>query len=68
MADRKMQISLYSAVLFLVISSPQLYKFTDKIFSTLGVDLADLNGCPTTQGLLLHTIVFGIVVYLSMRR
>ena len=63
-----MQTVLIAAILFLVISSPQLYKLVDKLLAPLGVDFADINGCPTLQGQLLHTAVFALAVYLLLNQ
>ena len=69
MADKNIQHALLSAVLFLVLASPQLYKFTDKLFANLGIDVCDVHGCPTNMGLLIHAVIFGgIVLVLSKKR
>ena len=52
-----MLIYLLFLVLFLVISSPIVYKFTNSIFKNICI-LASKDGCPTLCGLLVHTIVF----------
>lgn len=52
-----MLIYLLFLVLFLVVSSPIVYKFTNSIFKNICI-LASKDGCPTLCGLLVHTIVF----------
>ena len=59
---QKLSISASSALLFLIVNLPIIYQLTDKIFGGL---LSD-NKCPTTKGILLHTLVFFLVTYLSM--
>lgn len=60
--QKKVMISLFSALLFLLISSPFMYKLTNSVFAG---KLAS-NGCPNWYGLVLHTLVFFLVVFGSM--
>ena len=60
----KLSISVFSAVLFLVVNLPQTYQLTNKIIP--GTVLS--NGCPTALGLLVHALVFFGVSFLSMGR
>ena len=62
---QKAKISFYSALIFFFLSSPLLYKFVQNLFGAY-VMVSDENGCPTNQGLLLHTAVFFTVVFISM--
>jgi hypothetical protein len=70
--SRKATAALTAALLFFVISSPFTYRLVDSIvggvvgavvpqFTTL-FKIAEA-GCPTNYGLLVHSAVFGIVVY-----
>ena len=59
---KKVMISMFAALIFLIISSPYMYNLTNKIF--LG-KLA-MNGCPTLLGLGVHTFVFFLIVLGSM--
>lgn len=65
MASLAVQISatIQSVILFLVISAPFTYKLTDGLLGGLVGKLADGSGCPTTTGLVVHAIVFGLIVY-----
>ena len=54
--DPRIIYSLQSALLFFIIASPQVYAITGKLFSTKGTPL-----------IALHSVVFGVVVYLLMR-
>lgn len=57
----KWKYSLYSALLFFVFSSPEMYKLTTHILPTSN------NGCPTSVGLFVHTIVFMLAIYGFMK-
>jgi hypothetical protein len=54
--DSRIIYSLQSALLFFIIASPQLYSLTGKLFK--------LKGNPL---IVLHSLVFGILVYALMR-
>lgn len=57
---QKLRISLLSGATALAVSLPQVYNITNKAVSTFE------NGCPTAKGLLLHTLVFFVITYLTM--
>jgi hypothetical protein len=62
---KKISISLWSALLFLLISHKQTYKLTGKLFSKLKLKL--LKGDEITLiGYVLHAIVFALIVRISM--
>ena len=56
---------LYVTLLFLVVSAPVTYKFTNSIFKKVCV-LASKTGCPTACGLLVHAVVFALLLALGM--
>ena len=60
--QQKISISAGSAFLFVLVNLPQTYKLTNSILpiQTYSQD------CPTDRGLLIHTLVFFILSYLSM--
>lgn len=73
MLSSKVKHSVALALLFFVVSSPYTYKLVDKVVSTLVGNLmpslAHLfkiaeGGCPTTYGLAVHSVVFGLAAYL----
>jgi hypothetical protein len=68
MADssKKWQISVFSAFIFIVVIHPYTYLFTQKMLGGLLGKLADSSGCPTTRGLLLHTLVYILLIRGSM--
>jgi len=55
--------TLQSMVLFLLVSAPFAYRFTNSLLSGVIGRLADASGCPTTLGLAVHALVFGLCVY-----
>jgi hypothetical protein len=70
--SRKAQAALTAALLFFVVSSPFTYRLVDSIvgglvgaivpqFTTL-FKIAEA-GCPTNYGLLVHSLVFGLVAF-----
>ena len=70
--SRKAQAALTAALLFFVVSSPFTYRLVDSVvgglvgaivpqFTTL-FKIAEA-GCPTNYGLLVHSLVFGLVAF-----
>jgi hypothetical protein len=61
-------IPLFTALAFLIVGSPVVYKFTDsKIATPLKWDFATPAGVPTRSGLIIHAIVLGILTYVFLR-
>ena len=63
---KKWVISVSSGVLFFIIASPLLFKIVNYLTSRLGVSILDYQGKPNMIGYILHTIVFILIVRLSM--
>lgn len=63
---KKWQISIFSAFIFILVINPYTYIFTQKMLGGLLGKIAETNGCPTTRGLVLHTIVYILLVRSSM--
>lgn len=61
--QEKLMISLWSALLFILIASPFLFKFVNGL---LGGSIASSDGLPNVYGLIVHGLVFFLIVYLSM--
>lgn len=59
---QKIYITIKVALIFLLISSSFMYKLTNDI----GLKTLDSSNHPTALGYILHTIVFGLIVFLSM--
>ena len=56
--------ALYVTILFLVVSMPVTYKFTNALLKGVCV-LASKNGCPTICGILVHALVFLLLLRLG---
>jgi hypothetical protein len=61
----KFKYSLYSALAFFLLASPQMFSLVQKIFGSV-VSIADANGCPSPIGLVIHTGVFLVLLYIMM--
>ena len=64
-SSEKWNITLFSAVLFLLVVNPYTYNLTQSLFSKILGPIA-INGCPTMVGLMLHTVVYILLVRYSM--
>ena len=65
--SKKWSISIYSGLLFFIIASPLLFKLVNKLtISSINVSILDENGNPNMIGLLIHTLVFILIVRISM--
>lgn len=62
--SEKILYSFQASLLFFIIASPFMYNFTNKLLKS--IVQVNLNGSPTLNGLILHSIVFGLIVYLLM--
>jgi hypothetical protein len=58
--EQKFTISLLSALLFFIVANPDTFRLMRSI---LGSWVSGPNGCPTTAGLILHTIVFMLITW-----
>lgn len=61
MASLTVQVALFSALLFVIVSSQPVYQITNKVSTKLR--LADAAGNPTRAGLVAHALVFFGVMY-----
>ena len=59
----KIRATIQSVIIFIIVSLPFTYKLTNRL---LGGKLADASGCPTTLGLIVHALVFGLIIYCLM--
>ena len=72
MLGAKVTHAVVLSLLFFVVSSPYTYKLVDQVVSTVAgnlfpslahlVKIAE-GGCPTTYGLVVHSVVFGLAAY-----
>tara|TARA_Y100000389_G_scaffold160665_1_gene162894 strand:+ start:2270 stop:3133 length:864 start_codon:yes stop_codon:yes gene_type:complete len=58
--EKKLFLSLMAALTFFIIASPETFRIMRKF---LGKWVSSPTGCPTSSGLLLHTIVFMLVTW-----
>jgi hypothetical protein len=63
--SKKWQITFFSAFIFLLVIHPYTYYLTDRLFSRFIGNIV-INGCPTTTGIILHTVVYILLVRFSM--
>lgn len=61
----KWYISGISSFIFLVIASPFMFELTGQFFDLLGIETR-VNGNPNWLGLLIHAVLFGVLIRLSM--
>jgi len=65
--DKKWTISFYSGLLFFIIASPALFRLVNSLTMRFGgVSILTDQGNPNIVGYLLHTIVFILIVRISM--
>lgn len=62
----KILIAVIIGIIFFILASPLLFKLTNKGTSLIGLRTVKDNGNITTAGLILHTIVFIVAVYILM--
>jgi hypothetical protein len=58
----KLGISVFSAIIFAALNLPVSYELTRKLHD----GFVDASGCPTSKGILIHTIVFLVISFLLM--
>lgn len=58
----KWKYAFYSALVFFIISNPELYRLTARLSSKIASD-----GCPRPLGLVLHSLVFMVIVFALMK-
>ena len=63
---QKQSATLQAVLLFFLISNPFTYRLTNGLLSGLTGRLADPSGCPTSLGIVVHSLVFGVIVHALM--
>ena len=61
--EDKFIISIISGLTFFVIANTETFRLVRRV---LGPSIATPNGCPSTFGLVIHTIVFTLIVLAMM--
>lgn len=60
--ENKWLSSLYAALLFVVIANPLTFKLVNAVTSLVGLRIVEKGtGCPNAIGLVLHSVVFGLL-------
>ena len=65
--DEQMKMVVVASILFLIVSSPFVYKIVNALLSVVRVRVASNSGCPNMVGLLLHTVVFGVLLNVVLK-
>jgi hypothetical protein len=65
-SNHKWRISIFSAFIFILVIHPYTYMLTQKVLGGLLGNIANVYGCPTTRGLILHTLVYILLIRGSM--
>ena len=60
---QKQAATLQAVLLFFIIANPFTYRLTNSLLGGLIGRLSDPSGCPTSTGLIVHSVVFGLTVY-----
>jgi hypothetical protein len=60
---QKQAATLQAVLLFFIIANPFTYRLTNSLLGGLIGRLSDPSGCPTSLGLIVHSLVFGVIVY-----
>jgi hypothetical protein len=60
----KLKYSFYSAIIFILLSSPEMYRLTTKY---VGPWITSGKGLPTPGGLVFHAFVFMIILFILMK-
>lgn len=58
--EEKFIISVISGLTFFIVANPETFRLVRRV---LGEGIATPNGCPSTLGLLVHTLVFILIVW-----
>ena len=58
--EDKLVISIISGLTFFIVANPETFRLVRRV---LGSRIATPTGCPSTMGLLIHTLVFILIVW-----
>lgn len=59
----KLKGALIAGLMFFIISHPFVYKLVDSLVGGLLGRISSPSGCPTTWGLIVHSVVFTAATY-----
>lgn len=63
----KWRVAIIIGIIFIILTAPIIFGFSNSIFSKVGLSTCDNKGRPTLLGWLLHAIVFIIIVRVLMK-
>lgn len=67
MLSVKMQLVLFSILTFIIIGSPAMYQLTNNfVGKNINMPFITPLGVPTSTGLFVHSIVFGLLTFLYL--
>lgn len=66
-SEDKWMVAVFAGLLFAILASPFVFRFTNGLTAALGFEIADSEGCPNMIGIALHAVVFILIVRLLMR-
>jgi uncharacterized membrane protein (DUF485 family) len=55
------------ALLFFIVANPMVFRFVDSVVGWLAGPIASPSGCPTTLGLVVHSLVFALLLVCVVR-
>jgi len=55
------------ALLFFIVANPMVFRFVDSAVGWLAGPIASPSGCPTTLGLVVHSLVFAYLLVCVVR-
>lgn len=64
--NAKVYAAVVAGAMFFLISSPYFYRLVDSLIGDRLGRIASASGCPTTWGLVVHSIVFGLATYYGL--
>ena len=64
--EQKWQISFLSGLIFLIVSSPMLYKITGNLVKNISDYEIQKKGKPKMSGIMIHTLVFVLITRILM--
>lgn len=64
--NARLKAALIAGLLFFIISNPVVYRFVDSVVGGMLGNIASPGGCPTTWGLVVHSIVFAAASYYDL--
>jgi len=62
----KQSATLQAVLVFYIIANPMTFRLVDSLLGGVVGRIANAGGCPTSLGLIVHSLVFGVVVYSLM--